>query len=105
MSSGKVFQWVIAFTENDDNPKAEWHKGTTQSLVDDNLVDFTESVERLGFLSRIFKVYLYRDFKGLITDSPAWPQHVWQYDKWAKIVAYINVLDTSVGRPCLICIL
>ncbi len=44
MSSGRVFQWIIAFTEKDDNPKAEWRKGTTQSLVDDDLVDLTETV-------------------------------------------------------------
>ncbi len=33
MSSNRVLQHVIAFTEKDDNPKAEWGKGITQSLV------------------------------------------------------------------------
>ncbi len=46
MSSDRVFQHVIAFTEKDDNPKAEWRKGITQSLVDDDLVNLAETVER-----------------------------------------------------------
>ncbi len=46
MSSDRLFQWVIAFTEKDDNPKAEWRIGTTHSLVDDDLVNLTETVER-----------------------------------------------------------
>ncbi len=44
MSSGRVFQWVIAFTEEDDNPKEEWRNQTTKSLVDD-VVNLTETVE------------------------------------------------------------
>ncbi len=45
MSSNRVLQHV-AFTEKDDNPKAEWGKGITQSLVDDGLVNLAETVER-----------------------------------------------------------
>ncbi len=44
ISFDKVFQQVIAFTEKDDNTKAEWRNGTTQSL-DDDLVNLTETVE------------------------------------------------------------
>ncbi len=44
MSSGRVFQWVISFTEEDDNPKEEWRNQTTKSLVDD-VVNLTETVE------------------------------------------------------------
>ncbi len=50
--SDRVFQHVIAFTENDDNPKEEWRKGITQSLVDDDLVNLTETVERKFTKSR-----------------------------------------------------
>ncbi len=52
ISFGKVFQQVIAFTEKDDNPKAEWRNGTIQSLVDDDLVNLTETVERKCTKSR-----------------------------------------------------
>ncbi len=52
LSSGRVFQWVIAFTEEDDNPKAEWRNQTTKSLVDDDLVNLTETVERKYTKSR-----------------------------------------------------
>ncbi len=45
MSSNRVLQHVIAFTEKDDNPKAEWGKGITQSLVDDDLVNLAETVD------------------------------------------------------------
>ncbi len=52
MSSDIVSQHVIAFTEKDDNPKAEWWKGITQSLVDDDLVNLAETVERKCTKSR-----------------------------------------------------
>ncbi len=42
------------FTEKDDNPKAEWQKGITQSLVDDDLVNLADS------RTKVHKITKYR---------------------------------------------
>ncbi len=64
MSSNRVLQHVIAFTEKDDNPKAEWRKGITQSLVDDDLVHLAETVELAETVDLIQVCIFYADKCG-----------------------------------------